>query len=204
MGFSALQSTLFGGGEPRVDPGLAGLRLIPLGRGAWIEYLPGWLEGHEAVFDVLWRTTRWQRHRRRMYERIVDVPRLVAGVPDDGPGHPILPEMAAVLSARYRRPLDRVSLACYRDGSDSVAWHGDRLGRYVHDAVVAIVSVGAPRRFLLRPATGGASRAFELGWGDLLVMGGTCQRTWQHAVPKVASAGPRISVQFRSVAEDEG
>ena len=78
-----------------------------------------------------------------------------------------------------------------------MAWHGDRMGRLVDDTVVAILSVGAPRRFLLRPAAGGASRAFDLGWGDLLVMGGSCQRTWQHAVPKTALAGPRISIQFR-------
>ena len=76
-------------------------------------------------------------------------------------------------------------------------FHGDRIGRERDDTIVAIVSFGAPRRFLLRPAGGGASRAFDLGWGDLLVMGGTCQRTWEHAVPKMASAAPRLSVQFR-------
>ena len=101
------------------------------------------------------------------------------------------------LSRRYGLTLARISLAYYRDGRDSVAWHGDRLGRLIDDTVVAILSLGEPRRFLLRPAAGGASRAFELGWGDLLVMGGSCQRTWQHAVPKAAVAGPRISVQFR-------
>jgi alkylated DNA repair dioxygenase AlkB len=132
-----------------------------------------------------------------MYERVVDVPRLVAELPDDGPGHPVLDRAARVLSRRYGLALARVSLAYYRDGRDSVAWHGDRLGHLVDDTVVAIVSLGEPRRFLLRPAGGGASRVFDLGWGDLLVMGGSCQRTWQHAVPKTAVAGPRISVQFR-------
>src|SRR5215471_16669357 len=99
--------------------------------------------------------------------------------------------------------LSRISLAYYRDGRDSVAWHGDRLGRLIDDTVVAILSLGEPRRFLLRPAAGGASRAFDLGWGDLLVMGGSCQRTWQHAVPKAVQAGPRMSVQFRPVTEDQ-
>jgi alkylated DNA repair dioxygenase AlkB len=132
-----------------------------------------------------------------MYERVLDVPRLVATLPDDGPGHPVLAEAVAALSGRYGVPLDQISLAYYRDGRDSVAWHGDRLGRLVDDTVVAILSVGEPRRFLLRPGAGGASRAFDLGWGDLLVMGGSCQRTWQHAVPKMALAGPRMSVQFR-------
>ncbi len=133
-----------------------------------------------------------------MYDRVVDVPRLVATVPDDGPGHQILHEIAAILGARYGRPLPSISLAAYRDGRDSVAFHGDRLGRETDDAIVAILSLGAPRRFLLRPSRGGSSRPFDLGRGDLLVMGGTCQRTWQHGVPKVAGAGLRISVQFRS------
>ena len=193
----ASQGGLFGHGEPRVDADLRGVARIPLAGRAWVDHLPGWLEGHEAVFDSLRATTRWRHQRRRMYERIVDVPRLVAEVPEDGPGHPILGEASAALSRRYGIALDQISLAYYRDGRDSVAWHGDRMGRHVDDTVVAILSVGAPRRFLLRPVADGPSRAFDLGWGDLLVMGGSCQRTWQHAVPKMALAGPRISVQFR-------
>ena len=157
------------------------------------------------MFETLRRTTQWEHHRRRMYERVVDVPRLVAELPEDGPGHPVLAQAAEVLSRRYGLALSRISLAYYRDGRDSVAWHGDRLGCLIDDTVVAILSLGEPRRFLLRPAAGGASRAFELGWGDLLVMGGSCQRTWQHAVPKMALAGPRMSVQFRpDVEEAEG
>jgi len=138
-----------------------------------------------------------------MYDRVVDVPRLVAELPGDGPELPILADMSAVLSERYGRDLARVSLAYYRDGRDSVAWHGDRVGRRVDDTVVAIVSVGAPRRFLLRPTAGGGSHAFALGWGDLLVMGGTCQRTWEHAVPKMVRAGPRISIQLRPREADD-
>ena len=196
------QISLFGSGEPRLDPGFHGLRHLELGAGAWVDHLPGWLEGHAALFEALRRTTRWEHHRRQMYERVVDVPRLVAELPADGPGHPVLEQAAEVLSRRYGLALARTSLAYYRDGRDSVAWHGDRLGRLVDDTVVAILSLGEPRRFLLRPAAGGASRAFDLGWGDLLIMGGTCQRTWQHAVPKAALAGPRISVQFRPDAGD--
>jgi alkylated DNA repair dioxygenase AlkB len=183
----ASQGSLFGHEEPRVDADLRGVGRVTLGGRAWVDHLPGWLEGHEALFASLRATTRWRHQRRRMYERIVDVPRLVAE----------LREASATLSRRYGIVLDRISLAYYRDGHDSVAWHGDRMGRLVDDTVVAILSVGAPRRFLLRPVAGGPSRAFDLGWGDLLVMGGSCQRTWQHAVPKMALAGPRISVQFR-------
>ena len=191
------QPNLFGRGEPGFDPGFPGLRRRPLARGAWVDHLPGWIEGHEAVFAALWSRTRWRLERRRMYERVVDVPRLFAMLPEDGPGHPLLPSIATALSARYGRALSEISLAGYRDGRDSVAFHGDRVGRERNDTVVAIVSFGAPRRFLLRPAGGGASLAFDLGWGDLLVMGGTCQRTWEHAVPKMASAAPRLSAQFR-------
>jgi alkylated DNA repair dioxygenase AlkB len=198
----AEQASLFGSGEPRLNPRLPALRRIALGAGAWVDHLPGWLEGHDTVFEALRRTTRWEHQRRRMYERVVDVPRLVAELPDDGPGHPVLDQAAAVLSRHYGLALTRVSLAYYRDGRDSVAWHGDRLGPLVDDTVVAILSLGEPRRFLLRPAAGGASRAFDLGWGDLLVMGGSCQRTWQHTVPKAALAGPRISVQFRPNVDD--
>jgi alkylated DNA repair dioxygenase AlkB len=183
---------------PGCDTELRGLRRTDLGEGAWIDHLPEWVRGHEDVLEALWTSMRWQAHRRRMYDRDVDVPRLVATWPDDGPGHPLLPEMSAALSAHYRRPLPGVSLAAYRSGQDSVAFHGDRLGRARVDAIVAIVALGERRRFLLRPAAGGRSRTLELGAGDLLVMGGTCQRTWQHAVPKTAHAGLRISVQFRS------
>ena len=194
----ARQPSLFTGDEPGYDPRLRGLQRTDLGAGAWIDHLPGWVTGHEAVLEGLWATMRWQAQRRRMYERTVDVPRLVASWPEDGPGHPLVGEMAATLAAHYGRPLPRVSLAAYRTGRDSVAFHGDRLGPARDDAVVAIVAVGARRRFLLRPAAGGGSRAFDLGEGDLLVMGGSCQRTWQHAVPKASHGDLRISIQFRS------
>lgn len=191
------QADLFGE-APACDPALAGVQRTDLGAGAWIDHLPEWVKGHEAVLEALWTTTRWQAQRRRMYDRVVDVPRLVAAWPDDGPGHPLLAQMREALAARYGRPLPRVSLAAYRSGRDSVAFHGDRLGPARGDAIVAIVALGTRRRFLLRPAGGGRSRALDLGAGDLLVMGGTCQRTWEHALPKVAHADLRISVQFRS------
>ena len=184
--------------EPAYDAELGGLERTDLGAGAWIDRLPGWVKGHETVLHALWTTMCWQAQQRRMYERVVDVPRLVATWPDDGPGHPLVPALGAALSARYGRPMPRVSLAAYRNGRDSVAFHGDRLGPARDDAIVAIVALGGRRRFLLRPVEGGRSRSLDLGAGDLLVMGGTCQRTWQHAVPKVAHAELRISVQFRS------
>lgn len=129
-----------------------------------------------------------------MYDRIVDVPRLVARAP---PSCPSLARLGAALSLRYRLRLSEVWLNLYRNGEDSVAYHGDKMGALTDDTIVAIVSVGAPRRFLMRPLAGGEGRAFKLGWGDLLVMGGSCQKTWLHGVPKVAHADPRISIMFR-------
>ena len=133
-----------------------------------------------------------------MYERSVQVPRLLAGAADVPP-LPILATMQDALNARYQTTFSRLGLALYRDGRDSVAYHGDTIARLLPEALVATVSLGSPRRLLLRPTAGGASIAYSLGWGDLLVMGGTCQRTWQHGIPKVARADARIAVMFRPV-----
>ncbi len=130
-----------------------------------------------------------------MYDRIVSTPRLVARFSPFL--HPVLPEIVDVLSARYGVLLDRLSAGFYRDGSESVAWHGDRVARELPEAVVATVSLGGPRRFLIRPAEGGTSIPFSLGHGDLIVMGGSSQRTHRHTVPKVATAPPRIALMFR-------
>ncbi|MGH3205256.1 MAG: alpha-ketoglutarate-dependent dioxygenase AlkB, partial [Streptosporangiaceae bacterium] len=117
--------------------------------------------------------------------------------------HPLLAAALETLNAHYRaelgEPFLTAGLCLYRDGRDSVAWHGDTIGRGSReDTMVAILSLGAPRALLLRPRDGGSRLRYEVGHGDLLVMGGSCQRTWEHAVPKTAqAAGPRISVQFR-------
>lgn len=204
-----MQYGLFGLESPRFDARMQGVRRFELAHGAWLEHHSGWLEGHARVFEQLRENAAWARHRRMMYEREVDVPRLVARAPvdaetggarDEGLAK-LLRSLAAALSKRYERAFESISLAYYRDGRDSVAFHGDKMGRLVDDCVVATVSVGAPRRFLIKPhpmkQRGGESLAFELGWGDLFVMGGTCQRTWQHAIPKCIQADPRISIMFR-------
>jgi len=193
------QLDLFSAPAPAFDAGFAGLRRVALAHGAWVDHQLGWLAGHDALFEELEATLPWKQERRRMYDRDVDVPRLVAGVPRDGDRvlHPLIEAMRAALSARYREPFVRVTAALYRDGRDSVAWHGDTVARNLLEALVATVSLGARRRLLLRPTDGGAARPFALGGGDLFVMGGTCQRTWRHGIPKVATAGPRIALMFR-------
>ena len=177
---------------------------IDLGDGAWIDHLPGWLSGHDEVMDELVRVAPWQSGERPMYDRIVAIPRLTAWwrAPFPAEVPPILESMRSALSRRYRVELTSVGCNLYRDGADSVAWHGDRVARELPSAVVALVSLGAVRPFRLRPtpggpAGGGPSVGFRPGPGDLLVMGGSCQRTWQHSVPKCRGVGPRISVQFR-------
>lgn len=192
-----MQVSVFDSGSPAFDPQLRGLERLQLGHGAWIDYLPNWLQGHQHVFLELARTAGWVHQRRVMYERTVDVPRLTASAPSTSSVSTLLAELSETLSAHYGVALESVSLAWYRNGQDSVAFHGDKVDRLANDTIVAIVSVGAPRRFLLRPVQGGRSKVFSLGWGDLLVMGGTCQRTWQHGVPKIGHADPRISIMFR-------
>lgn len=192
------QALLFGHEAASIDDRFATARRLELGKGAWIEHQAGWLQGHLEVFAALRDELRWKAQRRQMYEREVVVPRLLSGWPNPGEGHPIVRRCISVLSNRYRRDLSAVSLAYYRDRDDSVAPHGDRMGTLRGDCVIAIVAVGDRRRFQLRPVERGPSLAFELGWGDLLVMGGTCQETFLHGIPKTrCRVGPRISIQFR-------
>jgi alkylated DNA repair dioxygenase AlkB len=176
-----------------------------LGDGAWIDVCPGWLSECDTFFDELAVATPWRAERRPMYDRVVDVPRLVSffDLTAEAPPHPRIEELRRRLNARYAdelgEPFTTAGLCLYRDGNDSVAWHGDKIGRgRSEDTMVAIVSLGQRRVFALRPRGGGRSLRLPLGHGDLLVMGGSCQRTWEHAVPKTTKpCGPRISIQFR-------
>jgi alkylated DNA repair dioxygenase AlkB len=202
------QTSLFAAPETRVRD-FGGIERTPLTRGAWVDVLRTWLPDADDVFETLVRDVPWRAERRQMYDRIVDVPRLVHTymIGDELP-HPGLAKARDALTDHYLPELGeafRTAGCCYyRDGHDSVAWHGDTIGRAkTADTMVAIVSLGDPRRLHLRPRLGGRPEkgaqpvTIEMGHGDLVVMGGSCQRTWEHAVPKVAHAGPRISVQFR-------
>lgn len=174
-----------------------------LSHGAWVDVQRSWLGEADDVFRTMVDEVPWRAEERQMYDRVVAVPRLLHMYGVDAPlPHARLDEAREALSAHYLPELGEpfVTAGCcfYRDGNDSVAWHGDTIGRgRRHDTMVAIVSLGDPRRLLLRPREGGTSIAVTMGHGDLVVMGGSCQRTWEHAVPKQAHAGPRISVQFR-------
>ncbi|MBB6628662.1 alpha-ketoglutarate-dependent dioxygenase AlkB [Nocardioides sp. KIGAM211] len=200
------QGSLFAAPEPEVRDlaDLSGLERRPLTRGAWVDVHRAWVPEADEVFAALVAHVPWRAERRQMYDRVVDVPRLVhTYAVGEALPHPVLASARDALSAHYLPELGEpfVTAGCcyYRDGRDSVAWHGDTIGRgRTQDTMVAIVSFGDPRRLTLRPRGGGGdSIAIQLAHGDLVVMGGSCQRTWEHAVPKVAGAGPRISVQFR-------
>ena len=175
--------------------------------GAWVDVLPGWVRHSDAVFETLLNDVDWRAERRQMYDGVVDVPRLLRWYGgDETLPHPTLTDARSALSEHYAAELGEefvtAGMCLYRDGRDSVAWHGDTLGRSAHiDTMVAIVSFGSPRTLALRPRAGGhETLRFPLGHGDLIVMGGSCQRTWEHAIPKTAKpVGPRVSVQFRPI-----
>jgi alkylated DNA repair dioxygenase AlkB len=191
------QLDLFATGTPAFDAAFSALRRTELSHGAWVDHVPGWVSGHDALFDELEQGLDWRRETMHMYDKTVEVPRLLAKVHRDGPGQPLIDQMRQSISTKYNEELVYMTAALYRDGNDSVAFHGDTTARNMLEALVATVSLGSPRRFMLKPAEGGGSIAMPLGRGDLVVMGGTCQRTWRHGIPKVASAGPRIALMFR-------
>ncbi len=195
-----MQSSLFDLDSLSLDRTFSLLERIHLDETAWIDVAPGWVSGSDTLFRSLSGTLPWAQRTRFLYEQHRIEPRLTAGW-HAGTGRPLQPpileEMRAGLSERYGVRFDSAGFNFYRDGRDSVAWHRDKIPTRVHRPVVALVSLGEPRRFLLRPRGGGASRPFPLGHGDLFVTGGETQRTWEHAVLKVAHAGPRISIAFR-------
>jgi alkylated DNA repair dioxygenase AlkB len=176
-----------------------------LGSGAWIESRSGWVEDPDSLFVELRHVVAWRTERRRMYDRTLDVPRLIGfcDLSNEAPPHPAVSRLRRRLNDVYAgelgEPFTTAGFCLYRDGADSVAWHGDTIGRgRTEDTMIAIVSLGATRLFTMRPRGGGASLRLPQSHGDLLVMGGSCQRTWEHAVPKTtAPTGPRISIQFR-------
>jgi alkylated DNA repair dioxygenase AlkB len=191
------QRTLLGGGEPEVDAG-ATFERVHLDDNSWVEVAREWMRGADTLLDALVDVVDWKQSRRWMYERMVDDPRLSRLYPADEPvPHPALDDAKRALEQRYGVTFGSVGLNYYRDGNDSVAWHRDRELRELEDTLIAILSLGTRRPFLIRPRERGPSRDFKPGAGDLLVMGGRSQMDWEHNVPKVRRAGPRISCSWR-------
>lgn len=196
----AWQPSLWADQGPAIDATFCGLQRTQLDRDSWVDHCPGWMSGSDRAFEELLRNVAWAQRRRWMYDRHVDEPRLTSWQRIDETsalGHQWLKDARTALSEQYDVGFDSVGLNLYRDGADSVAWHRDRIPPEIVDPVVALVSLGDPRTFLLRPVGGGRSRVFKLGHGDLLVTGGQTQRRFEHSVPKVKASGPRMSLAFR-------
>jgi alkylated DNA repair dioxygenase AlkB len=192
------QGNLFAGGPAGARPE-AGFERVELGRGAWVDVARAWFGGADELADRLLAGVDWHHHRRWMYDKLVDEPRLSRWygchepLPDRALAH-----FRTAAGRRYRVRFGALALNFYRNGSDSVAFHSDRELRHLSDTVVAILTLGGTRPFLLRPVGGGRSLDLRPGSGDLIVMGGACQEGWEHAVPKVArGTGPRVSASVR-------
>ncbi|MEV4010478.1 alpha-ketoglutarate-dependent dioxygenase AlkB [Nonomuraea angiospora] len=205
IGRSTLQPPLFletdpAVEEPEFDPTFAAARRVQLDATSWVEHVPGWLRGSRQLLDSLLAKAGWEQRDRWMFDRKYVEPRLTAEYTDlaEVP-EPLLLAITAALSEHYGVPYDGLWVNLYRDHRDSTGWHGDWQTCRRDECVVPVLSLGATRRFLLKPRTGGRSVALTPAGGDLVVMGGRCQRDWRHCVPKqTAPAGVRISVNFSS------
>jgi alkylated DNA repair dioxygenase AlkB len=194
----AWQDTLFGEEPSRLS--FDRVQRLQLDERCWLDLVGSWLPGHAELFELLQDTAPWQQRERRMYDKDVLEPRLVAAWAGDTLAElPVqLQEVRAAASDRYRVDFDSVLVNLYRDGRDGVAWHGDTVRKRLPEAVVVTVGLGERRRFLLRPGESGpAVHTLHSGQGDLVVMGGRTQHEWQHTVPKSSRAGARMSVTMR-------
>jgi alkylated DNA repair dioxygenase AlkB len=189
------------------DPG-AVLERVQLDPTSWVDVSRGWLAGAGPLFDALLVDVAWQTSRLFRYDHWVEERRLgAAWQPGRAAPHPALAGITRALQHRYRVQFTGLGLIQYRDGRDGQAFHRDTDLRWLDDTVIAILSLGAQRPWLLRPrgnrfdhsATRGATHDLAPGPGDLLVMGGRCQADWEHSVPyrPQAHLGRRISLQWR-------
>ena len=197
------QADLFEEGAVAIDTTFARAVRTSLDATSWVELVPGWLSGPSVLLRQLAHGVPWQQHHRTLFRQRFLEPRLTAEYRDlgDVPQAPLL-EAAAALSAHYGVRYDSLWLNLYRDGRDSTGWHRDRFSCRRPECIVPVLTLGATRRFLIKPRAGGASVAFSPRSGDLLVMGGRSQQDWLHGVPKApAVGGVRVSVNFQSSAQ---
>jgi alkylated DNA repair dioxygenase AlkB len=169
---------------------------------SWITHVPGFLTGHHQLVEELAALDVWEQRQRWMFDRRVDEPRLTGEYVDLSVAPGLLVGLAATLSERLEVPYDRIWMNWYRNHQDGTGWHADRPVNKAPSAIVPVLSLGAPRRFLVRPMGGGPSTVFTPAGGDLIIMRGRCQRDWQHCVPKQKTpAGARMSLNFSSVTQ---
>ncbi len=187
-----------GGIKVGVDETFATATRIQLDETSWVDHVQGWLAGDDELMEALMEQASWEQRSRWMYTRMVVEPRLTAEYPviADAP-QPVLHYLTEVLSAHYKRAYARLWMNWYRDNDDGTGWHVDRPANKQDEAIIPVLSLGATRRFLIRPASGGSSTTIVTHGGDLVVMGGRCQKDYQHSVPKQKQpAGARLSLNF--------
>lgn len=192
------QGDLFEACGPAVDLEFTSARRIKLDETSWVEHIPSWLQGSSILFDELVAGAPWEQRYRYMWGQRVAEPRLTAEYRDiaEAPQQ-LLHIVTDALTQHYGVAYRYLWLNLYRTNRDSTSWHGDPIGKVQQTSTVPVLSLGAARRFLIRPADGGKSLSLTVASGDLIVMGGRSQRDWRHSVPKQATpAGPRISINF--------
>ena len=189
-----LQATLFGTLPFALAEIADRVRRTMLDDNCWIDHVDRWATGADDLHLELLRTLDWRSHSRWIVDREVIEPRLSTGIAR--PSAPLC-RMAIRLGHHYGQAFTASWANLYRDGNDSVAWHGDRFRPGAEHETVALVSLGGPRTFRVRPRGGGPSHAWNLASGDLLVMGGPTQHRFEHSVPKASHAPARVSVAFR-------
>ena len=184
--------------------------------GAEVLLAPAWLARSEAdaLFGALRCGIPWQRHRLRLFGREVEAPRLSGWIGDPGavytysrtrfeplPWTPALAVLRERLTIALGVRFNGVLANLYRDGRDSMGWHADDEPELGPEPVIASLSLGQPRDFLLRRrAPPCRIERIELGHGSLLLMRGPTQRYWQHALPRRSQRiGPRINLTFRGI-----
>jgi alkylated DNA repair dioxygenase AlkB len=193
-----------------IDPETT-IERIQLDEGSWVDVARGWVAGADELFGALLEGVAWQTSRLFRYDHFVEERRLGwAWQPGRPLPHPAVAELHRALQRRYKVQFPGFGLIQYRDGADGQAFHRDTDMRWLDDTVVAIVSLGARRPWLIRPRTNrydhsgarGAPHDIAPGAGDLLVMGGRCQADWEHSVPYRLRerVGTRISIQWRYAA----
>jgi alkylated DNA repair dioxygenase AlkB len=190
-------------GSLTVDTSFRTANRIALDAHSWIEVVPGWICGAQVLFDRMRKVVRWKEHDRKMFDQVFREPRLTATyksraeVPDIG-----LRQALSALSNHYGVTYDSIWMNLYRHGQDSTGWHRDYHSCRQLECIVPVLTLGATRRFLIKPRNGGRSVAFKPGSGDLIVMGGRSQQDWIHSVPKEPGiTEERISCNFQSYAQ---
>jgi len=186
-----------------MDAGL--IERLWLDETAWVDVARGWLPDHERVFEEVLAQTRWEQGKSWRYEKWQPEPRL-SGY--GKPPHPALHEAGLWLERHYKVTFGTYALAQYRNGFDGQGFHRDDDMKWTENTLIALVTLGAQRPWFLRPRSHrnrhdlenrGATHDLRPSGGDLMVMGGTCQRDWEHSVPQLRQqrVGIRISAQWR-------